>query len=576
MIRLKTTSSELIACAIAASTVFVAVAEAQTVRNFDNNNNRFDQAARGGSVRGDTFNFLAGNDRLILLRNDDSAGLGNGPVTFGAANMGDGRDVVITSFNMSGTFSLGSGNDLFVSDGDVNFNGNAVDILVDAGPGNDIIVVATDFCGYQGGTGNDVFVSDGRRSTFEGDAGIDTYSLEVATQRAVVDLAANTAFVQFTTAEAIAVENVRGTDFDDTITGDGLDNRIDGLLGNDTIQAAGGNDTVSGGGGTNTLIGGPGTDTVVVEGSIQSRSLVNGILTVVGSLNGVPFVHNASAFEQVLDNGVLRTVLAFFGQVGTGAVQQTVIAETKPLPTIEGLVAGQTLNGDNNPNTINGGAGFDDIAGFGGNDTLSGLGGDDTVLGGAGIDSLNGGAGNDYLHGGPENDTLFGGSEHDFLDGGTGNDTLGGGPGFDTLEGGDDGDIIGGGPDGDTLRGGNGNDFLDGSTGRDTLSGGPGNDVFLFTALFAGNDDFVTDYIVADDSISIGSSLVGLPPGPLPTPRFKNTASGAVDADDRLIYESTTGNLFFDSNGSTAGGRVLIADFASGLPMVAGEITLLP
>jgi serralysin len=545
-------------------------ASGQTVRTFDDGNNQFQQAAGAASVRGTTFNFLGGNDRLFLLRTDDSAGLGSG-----VANMADGRDVVFTDFNMSGSFNLGAGNDLFVSNGDVNFNGNAVDILVDAGPGNDIALVFTDFCRYAGAEGNDTFVSDGQRNTFDGGGGTDTYSAEVAPQRAIVNLATAQAFVQFNTPETISqMENVRGSDFNDEITGDSGNNRIDGLLGNDIIQAAGGNDTVSGGGGTNTLNGGPGTDTLVVEGLIQSRSLVNGILTVVGSLNGVSFVHNASAFEQVLDNGVLRTVLAFFGQVGTGTVQQTVIPETKPLPAVEGLVAGQTLNGDNNPNTINGGAGFDDIAGFGGNDVLRGLAGEDHIFGGTGADTVEGDDGHDVILGGPDNDTLRGGNQSDYIDGGTGDDFSTGGSGFDILDGGDGNDFLHGGPESDTLRGGNNNDSLDGAVGRDTLAGGANNDTFLFTAGFSGNDDVVADYNVAEDSIRIAASLVGLPVGPLPAARFKNTASGAVDADDRIIYDSTTGNLFFDSNGSAAGGSVLIADFASGLLMVAGEITL--
>ena len=79
--------------------------------------------------------------------------------------MGDGRDVLITSFNMSGTFNLGSGDDLFISEGDVNFNGNATDILVNAGPGNDIIAATTDFCFYRGEEGDDVFISDASRAS---------------------------------------------------------------------------------------------------------------------------------------------------------------------------------------------------------------------------------------------------------------------------------------------------------------------------------------------------------------------------------------------------------------------------
>lgn len=498
--------------------ILLAASAAAQVRNFDDNNNQFVQERLGASVRGETFNFLAGNDRLGLQRNDDLAGLGSG-----SANMGSGRDVVVTSFNMSGTVDLGAGNDLFVSDGDVNFNGNAVDIVVRAGPGNDIIAVDTGFCSYQGDQGNDVFLSQGGGNFFDGGPESDTYSAELAGSAATISLLEGAA--ETSSSPGIdsfdGVENARGSAFADVILGSDGPNRIDGLDGNDAIDARGGNDTVSGGAGTNTLAGGSGTDTLVIRGTVTSRSLSGGLLTVVGVLNGVAFRHDAREFEQVHDNGTLRTVAAFVAQNGSGTVQQTLINETQPVPVIEGLVAGQTLNGDNNPNTISGGAGFDDIAGFGGDDTLRGRAGDDHISGGNGNDTLLGESGND------------------------------------------------------SLNGGNNNDSLDGGPGKDTLTGGAGGDTFLFTAALAGNDDVVTDYNTADDSIRIARSLVGsLPAGTLAASRFKNTASGAIDGDDRIVYESSNGRLSFDSNGSASGGRVLIARLPARLAMVAGEITL--
>jgi Ca2+-binding RTX toxin-like protein len=53
-----------------------------------------------------------------------------------------------------------------------------------------------------------------------------------------------------------SIENVFGTQYDDTIYGNDLDNRIDGFFGNDTILGRGGNDTLIGGMGTDTLYGG--------------------------------------------------------------------------------------------------------------------------------------------------------------------------------------------------------------------------------------------------------------------------------------------------------------------------------
>ena len=40
---------------------------------------------------------------------------------------------------------------------------------------------------------------------------------------------------------------------------------------------------------------------------------------------------------------------------------------------------------------------------------------------------------------------------------------------------------------------------------------------------------------------------------------MRNTTGLAQDASDRLIYESDTGELYYDSNGNAAGGSVLIA-----------------
>ncbi len=485
------------------------VVVAQGVRNFDNNNNVFQQPGGGLSVLGETFNFLSGNDRLVLLRNDDLAGLGSG-----TANMGDGRDIVVTSFNMSGTFNLGTGNDLFISEGDVNFNGNATDILVLAGAGNDIIAVTTDFCAYGGEQGNDVFISDGSRNSFDGGDGSDTYSAEAAESGASIDLAQEAAFVRFSTPERIAsIENVRGSDFGDEILGDGNPNRIDGLGGDDAIDGGFGDDTISGGAGTNTLFGNDGIDTLVVPGIITSKTRPTpDSIRVIGSLDGIAFDDTAVGFEQLLENNVLKSVEFFLGESTVNIVQQTVIAETAVQATLAGLVAGQTLNGNNNANTLNGGSGIDDMAGFGGNDTLNGNDGDD---------SINGGTQND------------------------------------------------------TLTGGNGSDSLDGGPGADRLTGGAGNDNFVFTSALAGSADIITDYKVVEDTIRIRRGLVGnLPAGILAGNRFKNTARGAIDADDRIIYERSSGKLSFDSNGSAAGGRVLIATLPRGLAMAAGEIII--
>jgi len=52
-----------------------------------------------------------------------------------------------------------------------------------------------------------------------------------------------------------------------------------------------------------------------------------------------------------------------------------------------------------------------------------------------------------------------------------------------------------------------------------------------------------------------------LAPGELSASAFKDAgdAGAVIDADDRVIYDHRNGALYYDTNGSGAGGRTLIA-----------------
>ncbi|MCE6957695.1 M10 family metallopeptidase C-terminal domain-containing protein [Cereibacter sphaeroides] len=106
----------------------------------------------------------------------------------------------------------------------------------------------------------------------------------------------------------------------------------------------------------------------------------------------------------------------------------------------------------------------------------------------------------------------------------------------------------------DRLVGGNGSDLLDGGLGRDTLFGGAGEDSFRFsTALGAGNVDRIGDFDVADDLILLAwdvFSEIG-EAGALAFGAFHRSASGAAqDANDRIIYDTDSGMLSYDADGS--------------------------
>ncbi len=122
----------------------------------------------------------------------------------------------------------------------------------------------------------------------------------------------------------------------------------------------------------------------------------------------------------------------------------------------------------------------------------------------------------------------------------------------------------------DVIQSYGGNDTLSGSVqltgdgGKDTLNGGSGDDIFrLGSALSRSTHvDRFTDFKVADDTIQLEHSV--LPKlgstGTLASKHFVANAGGkAKDSNDFLVYETDTGKLFYDDDGSGAHAAVQIA-----------------
>jgi Ca2+-binding RTX toxin-like protein len=116
----------------------------------------------------------------------------------------------------------------------------------------------------------------------------------------------------------------------------------------------------------------------------------------------------------------------------------------------------------------------------------------------------------------------------------------------------------------DFLYGAAGNDILNGGAGNDTLSGGLGNDIFAFANAMSTTDniDTITDFVAVDDTIQLSQAIFTAltATGTLSAANFVASASGAaVDSNDYVLYNTTTGALYYDADGSGSGAAVEFA-----------------
>lgn len=131
----------------------------------------------------------------------------------------------------------------------------------------------------------------------------------------------------------------------------------------------------------------------------------------------------------------------------------------------------------------------------------------------------------------------------------------------------------------DRLQGGAGSDLLDGGLGADTLLGGAGEDSFRFSsALGNGNVDLISDFRVADDEILLDHRIftaAGVA-GALALGAFHSSGSGvAQDANDRIIYNTATGSLTYDADGSGSGAAVEFARLSANLNLSSADFFII-
>jgi serralysin len=276
--------------------------------------------------------------------------------------------------------------------------------------------------------------------------------------------------------------------------------------------------------------------------------------------------------------------------------------------------------GDDGDDELRGGDGDDILAGGDGNDIMNGEGGDDLLIGGGGNDIFGwvGGNGEDTLLGGDGNDSfqIFGGSAggHVVVRGGDGVDrlevvgdgvvdlragTFSTGAATGSVQGVEDVTVFSSqgalviGNDADNFIDGasNGDDTFAGGGGNDTLIGGPGNDTYVFDAApgEANADSIVfekfsmevhgfeeADRLALDNDVMAALGATG--DFAADDERFHAAAgaSGGAEADDRVVYDTDSGRLYYDADGSGAGKAQLIATLSVGaLQLAADDISVI-
>ena len=452
---------------------------------------------------------------------------GSGTVTGGTAtgltlfsDMGETRLVTVTGLNVPAVDIA-----LAIASGDV----EVLKALLLAG--NDRFTGSSGADWLQGYAGNDSIDGGSGNDTMEGGTGNDAYYVRQAGDVIVEQVAGGTdvAYVYAAGYTLPAhVENGRAQASGVALTGNDLDNRLWGGNGRQTLTGGVGDDTLDGGAGVDSMVGGAGADTYYVN---QSEDRV--VETTAGTAGGIDLVlSEASSFT--LGNHV---------ETGRALAAGATLTGNSLANKLWGEAGSQTLNGGDGNDTLDGGAGADTMAGGNGNDEYYVRDAGDVVL------EARGGAtgGSDTVFSAVASFTL-----PDFIETGRAQAA---------------GATLVGNELANRLFGAEGSQTLDGGAGNDTLTGGAGADTFRIASAQHGADR-IADFSAGVDRLELESAVFTqlADTGNLAAGYFTANITGtAADADDYIVYETDTGRLFYDADGSGSGASVLIATL-TGVP----------
>jgi len=212
----------------------------------------------------DTLDGGAGNDTLIGGTGADTLIGGTGIDTADYSTSANGVNVNLATNVNTGGDAQGDSLTGFENVTGSNYNdtlaGDGNDNTLTGGAGDDTLV---------GGAGNDTLIGGAGNDTLVGGTGSDTADYSNSTNGVTVNLSISAAqdTIHAGTDTLSGIENVAGSRYNDTLTGDNNDNVITGGLGNDTLSGGSGSDTFiyHVGDGNDTVTGGSGaswTDTV--------------------------------------------------------------------------------------------------------------------------------------------------------------------------------------------------------------------------------------------------------------------------------------------------------------------------
>jgi len=129
-----------------------------------------------------------------------------------------------------------------------------------------------------GNLGNDFLEGRGGADIIDGGAGIDTAAYEFSGGGVTVGLDGSGTFGQDAQGDIlISIENLIGSNYNDTLTGSAGDNVLKGGVGNDSLRGLAGNDILDGGVGADTIDGGADTDKVTYADATAGLQIILGI-----------------------------------------------------------------------------------------------------------------------------------------------------------------------------------------------------------------------------------------------------------------------------------------------------------